>query len=220
MQFTYRLKQAILAVGDVAMFFVGLYLALTVRTLHLPSYHLWVEHLTFFWIIFFLWLVVNFINGLYDVHRQSQSMLFYRRIAEAGIFSFAVGIIFFYLVTSTSIAPKTVLALTVLFGYALSTLWRYLYLRVMVERRLKIRVLLLGLAPEAQELFETTSQNPKESYRIVAIVDPLGAPSLTGKLPVYTDIAEIHAATEKHFPHLIAIAPHMKENEHALKSLY
>src|SRR3989339_1802197 len=120
MRFIYRLKQIMLSGGDLLAFIWGFYLALLARYYgQIPSWNKIDQHLTPFFVLFLFWIIILFINGLYDLGQMRQKN-YPRRFAEAASISLLFGIAFFYIFTFQNISPKTVLLLNIIFGFGLS----------------------------------------------------------------------------------------------------
>ena len=104
MNLIYRTKQLLLLAGDLVCLTASFWLSLTLRAWRLPT---WLEierNLVPFAIVFVIWSIVNYINGLYDLDRNRRDLAFYRRIAETAGFSFVFGMAF------TAAADELVLA--------------------------------------------------------------------------------------------------------------
>ena len=75
----YRFKQLILLGGDLIAFFCAFLLSLSLRHLDIPDIEKVTSNLSLFFFVFLLWIVINYINGLYDlklIHAEDR----YKRI--------------------------------------------------------------------------------------------------------------------------------------------
>lgn len=136
-------------------------------------------HLIPFSIIFVGWLTVFYIAGLYD-HRNFRNTAgfysgFFRAIAVAGVIS----IVFFYLVPSLVITPKTNLFIFIIIFGALEAANRYLFNRV-AEKNFKKPTLIVGSSPQAAELAQFIKENPQFGYDLkhVLVPEQIGAEEL------------------------------------------
>ncbi|MFH1286563.1 MAG: sugar transferase [Candidatus Magasanikbacteria bacterium] len=222
MNFLYRLKQLILIFGDIFMYGVGFYIALALRNLEVPSWENVERHLVLFLAVFGFWIIVNYINGLYDLVRLSSDRIFYRRFLETTGIALIIGIIFFYILPERAIAPKTILLLTVVFGYGLSLLWRLLFQILLGAKKLMTNVIFIGYTSETQDLANMLVSNPKRGYHIAACIDPSGEfqnKKIEG-VAIYKSLKAIRPAITTHKINLVVIAPHLQENEDAVRELY
>lgn len=216
-----RVKQLILLIGDLVTFSAGFVIAWLIRHGTPPTNVTIEDHAFLFGITFFLWLVANYINGLYELNYRSNVTDFYKRFLSTGFMSFFIAIAFFYLADPGNITPKTILFLNVLIGYSLSFLWRQIAGRVIQANALQTRVLFVGFAPEVLELVKELNDNPARGYQPMAIVTD-DAPVDDKDLPLdhYRSFKTIRPAISNHRIHLVVIAPHLHKNEEAMKELY
>lgn len=217
----YHLKQCILLVGDIASFTLGFLAAFSVRNAHVPTIFDIQKHTVLFLIVFVLWVVVNYINGLYDLHLHSDKKYVRRFIETTGV-ALLVGIIFFYIVPDRRITPKTILALNVVFGYGISFMWRLLYNRLIGTTKLQINVLLLGNGAEMKELISIMNTHPERGYRVRAIIDPTRAikPADYPGLDIYQNLSALRPAITTHKIQMVVVAADMQTNSEVLIELY
>ena len=171
MRLIYRIKQLMLMGGDFLAFILGFWLSLAIRNWQIPNWPQIERHLVLFFFLFLIWLIINIINGLYDLgnlkNKKSQ-----RYFLEASLISFLTSIVFFYLLSSTMIAPKTILLLNIILGYGLSALWRITYNKYINSGRLSTNIIIIGFTPEVEELINILQNKPEISYQICALIDP------------------------------------------------
>ena len=171
-----QLKQWFLLLGDSVVMFVSLYLALFLRHFELPTYDVYMSHARPFAFIFFLWLVILFINGMYDLTKTRNSLRFVRTFFEGLIFCLLVAMGFFYFIPFYLIEPRTILILTVALFGVWFMLWRWLVHTIITARALRRRVLFIGARSEAYELVNAIAKSPSFGYEVTAILDLDKAP--------------------------------------------
>ena len=221
MKLIYHAKQLILLGGDFLCFIFGFWLSLMARYLRTPMWSDIEKHLVLFFFLFLLWIVINYINGLYDLgkfkHKETT-----RYFIEATLISFLVSIVFFYAISNPFIAPKTILILNVLFGYGLSFLWRVIYEKFIGQKSLTNNVIFVGYTPETQELIGIIQNNPEGGYKIAAMIDPerVVKSSNFPFFDVYHSIQAIRPAVTNHRAHVVVIAPHLRQNTDVSRELY
>ncbi len=220
MHLFYRVRQLIIVSGDAVSYIAGFWLSLLVRNLHIPTGIELERHVSAFATLFMLWLVLNYINGLYDLERNTPGRTFYRRFGETALLSLALGIAYFYLLDPI-IAPKTILLLNVLFGYSISLLCRIAYQRLCKPQTLALNVVLVGWTAESGFLIDLTRRRPEKGYRIVAVIDPNGAaadiPADITRMSTLSALAEI---IKKERAAIVVIAPYLHKDAEALRELY
>ncbi|MAG11999.1 MAG: hypothetical protein CMI52_04315 [Parcubacteria group bacterium] len=171
-----HLKQWVLLIGDAAVMYASLYLALFFRRLSLPDMEVFIAHARPFSFIFFLWIVILFINGMYDLTKTRNSLKFIRTFFEGLIFCLLIAMGFFYFIPFYLIEPRTILILTVVLFGVMFLLWRGLMHSLITSRAMRRRVLFIGARSEAYELVQAISKSPSFGYEVTAILDLDKAP--------------------------------------------
>lgn len=222
MKILYRTKQIILLLGDGVMFFGSFWLAFWIREFRVPSVETLTHHLGLFGMIFFIWIIVNYINGLYDLSHMDRPR-WYQRIAEAGLMSFVVSILVLYLHPQRDITPKTLLFLNITLGYIFSMVWRVIYRSIIGYKRLRTSILIVGYSKEIQELISIVHNSPEKSYEVVAIIDPekqVNKENLDPNTALYHSYTAIRPAITKHAADVIVTAPHLTDDQMVSRELY
>lgn len=222
MHFVYRTKQLILILGDLGSFLIGLWIALYFRTLTIPDTERYLDHIPVFTALFLLWIIVNFINGLFDLEKVRHTFVFYKTMTETAIFSFIVGIIFFYFIQINFFTPKTILLLTILFGYSFSLLWRIIYIHAFGKNKLQTKILFVGYTQEIEELLNIMADEPERGYKCVSIIcsENQIKPKEYKDIEIYNSIKKIRPAINNHSIDMVVISSHLRQNEEALRELY
>lgn len=218
----YRVRQLILLCGDILSYNIGLLLALTVRTWNFPTIHQIETHVWLFAFIFFCWVIVNYINGLYDLIRCNNNYPFYRRYGETALFSLIVGVILFYLAPNSAFNPKTILFLTVLFGYGIGFMWRIFYNRYVDTSNLKTNLLLVGYSKEMEEIATYLTSTGTKNYTLAAWIDP--TQEVTKEQWSTCDVRNSFSSTNelisRHNISIVVTASHLNNDPYTLKALY
>ncbi len=220
MNFVYRLKQLILVSGDIICFGLAFFMSLALRQIALPSFESVAINIPLFIKLFAVWIIINFINGLYDLGRISGNHA-YRRLIESCAISVLVSIIALYL-TGNSLTPKTLLILSSVSGYGLAGLWRFWYSKITAYANLQTRIIFLGYNTEVQEIVELITKSPEKGYVVSAIFDPEQKikPSDLPGINIYTSLTALRPAITTHKAHSVVSAPHLKEQPEIVRELY
>lgn len=160
---TLRRETAFLLIGDIALFVLSLFLALTVRNLTLPSGGYFLEHLVLFLPIFAISVVVFFIGGLYEKQtRLVRSVMGGRIFTAQAANTVIAALLFFFL--PFALAPKTILALYLVISVIVISVWRFLAVPYLtISNRQK--AVLVGKGPSVHELYEEVQHNAR--YRLL-----------------------------------------------------
>lgn len=152
-----RIKQAILASGDLISLTIGLFLALAIRY---QTYSIDSEVILPLMRLFLLSVVISFIIGLYEIPRLKNNRYNFQKIAiTAGIWMI-VGVLYFYINTKTG-SPKTILVLTTIFGFGMMALWRFVYNKILSTTILQTNIFFVGSSQEIDELKNIIQNEPQ-----------------------------------------------------------
>jgi exopolysaccharide biosynthesis polyprenyl glycosylphosphotransferase len=221
MKHVFFLKRLVLLAGDVIIFGAAFWSAQALRRLHIPSFADIERTALLFGVTIFLWLLVNYINGLYDLAISAKAKGFYRKRIETAATAFIVSILFFYLLADKTIAPKTILLLATVIGYTLSTVWHVVCSSLLLRGRLLTNVLFVGYTPESKELISILKNHPERSYITGAVIDPsLPKGEIDKSIPTYTALKAIRPAISTHQISFVVVSPEMQEQEEAMREIY
>lgn len=164
-----KAKKFLLLIGDIAILFVSLALALTIRYggFNLATFK---QHLIPFAVIYFLWIIVFYIHNLYDIRIAKNNLIFNSALFRSLAINAALAIGFFYLIPKISIAPKTNLFLNIVVFAALFYLWRRIFNLLLGSSTLKTSTAIIGSDPLTFELAKEIISNPQLGYRLRFII--------------------------------------------------
>lgn len=156
-----RRASLLLFIGDLIAFAVSLYLTLWVRYGVLPTIKTLDPYLSPFILLFMLWTLVFYSSGLYS----KRTALFPSRLPgtlfKTQIVNVVFAALFFFLIPTFGIAPKTILVFYLVISFVSILTWRLaLYPRLSV-RRYREQATLLAEGKEADELFREVNGNPR-----------------------------------------------------------
>lgn len=174
--FSAKLKQIFLLGGDAVIFYAALFLALALRYQMKPLPEVWTAHWPVFTPIALLWLLVFFMNGLYDLTKAKNNLNFYRAFLAALGINVLLTIGYFYLSNFAFLTPKTILALLAIIYLPLFALWRGLFQFWLLRSTSKNRLLFIDLTDEALELITSFSHDPQLGFEAVAVICELTNP--------------------------------------------
>ena len=165
---TVTLKKFILLLGDVFFLYISLWLTLFLRFLSEFNFEIFILHLLPFSIVYFFWIIIFYIAGLYDFHLIKTKLSFYGRVLGAITGGLILGMLFFYSLPFFGISPKTNLVLnTFIFGI-LFLGWRHLFYSLFSVHFIN-RVAMVGEGPEIENLKEEINKRPYLGYKLIPI---------------------------------------------------
>lgn len=159
-------KKTVLFLGDIALFYMALFITLSLRSLFLPSFSflsLWNLHIAPFSIINSLLILIFYIAGLYSLDSKKFANFF--TIAKTIGAGAILAIIFFYFIPYFRITPKTNLFVYIIVTYFLIWLWRISFLEILA-RSSKTKVFFLGESKETDEFSIYIKNNSQLGYSI------------------------------------------------------
>lgn len=158
-------------IGDIAIFMASLWITLALRYFQVPSYDLFLSHLTPFALLFVVWGLIFFIAGLYDKPLFLLKRKLVSSLTRAHVANLIIASTFFYTVPYFGIAPKTTLFVYLIVSSALIYLWRMvLYPKLFSSR--KVQAVLVGAGQEIDELYQKLNSTPGAGISFVRVVDP------------------------------------------------
>lgn len=155
-----KYRQILLLVVDLVLMYVALLLALTLRNGRIPDATVLDLHLWHFSLVFAGWVAVFYTLGLYRVELNPGGVLLTRRIMPAFFVASFGTVVYFYMLGTAAIGPKTVMALYIALYAVLFWSWRYLIGRLSRRSEFRTGVGLVGVSPSALGIIdETRSRN-------------------------------------------------------------
>ena len=136
-------EMIVLFLGDVALFFAALWLTLFLRNLVGETQQHFSVHLLPFSILFVVWALVFYIASLYEPHVVVLKSRIPGIILNAQAANSLIAVLFFYLIPSFGITPKTTLFLDLLISFALLSVWRIFGIRFLGLRH-KAKAAIIG----------------------------------------------------------------------------
>lgn len=135
MRKVYRYESYSMLLGDLVFFVLSLWLALFIRSLHIPSTESFVLHTKAFLPVFALWVCLYVLGGLYDRHLRFAQAKLAGKLWLAQTINILLAFGYFYALRASEvtggITPKTILVLYLIVSGLLITIWRlWIYPRV------------------------------------------------------------------------------------------
>lgn len=167
-----RIKKILLLGVDLFLLYLSLYLALLLRYQRLPETAVWESHLLPFSLLFAVWLLIFYVNGLYEVAASKNDIEFYNKLLRNLIINFAFAAAYFYFLTDRlfDIKPRAIFFIFLFIITLLLPLWRWWYNTLLGRPKFLKNVIVVGMNDEAKELIKEIIQKPQLGYRISGII--------------------------------------------------
>lgn len=160
----------ILFAGDIFILIFSLWATLVIRYFEIPSWETWVNHIQPFTIIFFFWLLIFYIAGLYEKHTLILKKNLPNILLNTQVVNSVGAIIFFYFIPYFDITPKTILFIYLLVSFALILVWR-LKIFSYFGSKIKQNAILIGSGEEMKELRHEVNNNNRYDFQFVQSID-------------------------------------------------
>ena len=161
-----QFKKTIILIGDIALFYISLYITLTIRYGTLPNQELWDLHKMPFLYVHILWVLILYIAGLYEIEKFISVSALRNRVIKTMITAGVLAVFLFYIMPSTNVTPKTNLIIDViLISFALWA-WRKLIFKRAV-RTSKIKTFFTGNDDETISFKKFIEKRPQLGYKTI-----------------------------------------------------
>jgi exopolysaccharide biosynthesis polyprenyl glycosylphosphotransferase len=143
-----------------------LFLALALRSGRDFDVNIFWGHFLPFTFIYFSWLIIFYIFGLYEFTFSNKGPLFYSTFIAALAVCLVAGITLFYSLPLLGISPKTNLLLHIsIFGLLAFAFRQWLY--HLFLNKFQARVAIIGQNPQTKELIDFINGNPQIGYKMI-----------------------------------------------------
>jgi len=168
MSLNFKLKQLVVLLGDVFLFYGALVLTLLIRY----GYPEWIKsfgaHLKPFSWILIIWICIFYLTDLYQVKILKKDVNLIGNLLLSIVLAVILSVLLFYVLAPVSkLTPKTnLLIFGVIFG-ALAYLWRLLVANFLLFGGWRYRLLVIGDSPRIEEIVSFLKSNPLLGYDVV-----------------------------------------------------
>lgn len=182
-----KIKQITLITIDLAVLALALKITLILRYSDSIIAEIEKQHFQIFTPIFVLWLIILYINSLYDFKKIINQNKLVEKTVKSVLASFFLSMIIFYLVPYAQITPKTNLIIFSGFFLVLFLLWRLFFLSVNKKYLPSSNIAIIGYNEIIRKTITAIKRNPQLGFKVKLIISP--------KNNVLIDIAEIYDLT-------------------------
>jgi exopolysaccharide biosynthesis polyprenyl glycosylphosphotransferase len=161
-----KFKQYLLFFSDLGILYASLVFTLFARYQKV-AFSDFESHVIPFSIIYLLWVVVFYINGLYDLAVNSNSSVFWKKFGSSMAVNTLIAVAVFYLTPGLGIAPKTNLFINLAVFSLFFVCWRSVFNKISATGILKNRVLIIGEGEEIEEIKKNIQEKPQLGYKLI-----------------------------------------------------
>jgi exopolysaccharide biosynthesis polyprenyl glycosylphosphotransferase len=203
-----RLKKFILFFGDLIFLAISLFLMIAIRYPQASWLTNFQNHLPHFLVVFAIWLIVLYINGLYNLNLKTNSQKFFSATISTVILSGLISIIYFYLSVQSTITPRTNLFIFIAIFTLLFFIWRNLYQALVSPLIPKSNLAIIGFNKYTETLIEELKNNPGAGYQTALIF----------KEP--SEMAKLVESVKENNIRAIVVTDDFKQNEKLRETLF
>jgi len=165
---TLTLKRLLLVLGDIILLYFSLIITVFFGFFKEFNTEILLLHLLPFSIVYFFWLIIFYIAGLYDLHLIKTKTSFYTRALGAISFGLILGMLFFYTIPFFGITPKTNLILNGLIFGLLFLGWRNLS-HSLFSLHFLTKVTIVGEGLQVKNLKKEIQKRPYLGYKLINV---------------------------------------------------
>lgn len=217
------MKKIILVLGDIILLYLSLVITLNLRYGQLDQ-EILKEHLGPFSIVFAIWLVVFFINGLYEIRKVKNDYKFFGQLINNLVINTLLAFSFFYLILGrfSSLKPQTVLIILIFVFACLWILWRKLFFYLISSAKLSNNLVIIGISPESLLLAEEIITKPQMGYSLKLFFNPDFSviPEKFQIIPAKKDLVDLKNELIKHKIDTIVLVNNPKYSPDVAKHLF
>lgn len=178
-----------LLLGDVALLYGALYLSLIIRYGSIPTQILWQDHNLPFLFVNFVWLIIFYIAGLYDVEKSVHpAKIFY--IIKTMAFGAGIAVLMFYFIPAFGITPKTNLFIDAVIASIFLWLWRMAYQKI-ITKGAKIKIFFFNPSGEISDFAKFIIASPQLGYEMAGNLTSADLIIIPGKEKISEESAKL-----------------------------
>jgi exopolysaccharide biosynthesis polyprenyl glycosylphosphotransferase len=161
-------RKIILLIVDILLIYLSLFITVFLGFEPGTRVDALISHTSPFSILFLFWLIGLYISGFYDLHQPKTTFNLYSKIAASFILNFIFGIVFFYLIPSFGITPKTNLLINMISFSLLFYIWRKIFY-TFFSSKITNNVAIVGKQEIKKDLEKEISNRPYLGYKVIEI---------------------------------------------------
>lgn len=163
-------EQLILFLGDIAFFYLALWVTLVIRHVEVPASDMWTLHFLPFSILFLVWVIVFYVAGLYERYVSIVKRSLPTVVIETLFINWAISVLFFYFIPFFGITPKTNLFIYLIVSLILTLFWR-MNLFPLISPKTVHSAMLIARGNEMKELRDEINSSRYYGYNFTQSIN-------------------------------------------------
>lgn len=169
----YKLKKFFFLIGDIIVLHVALATTLFIRYRLIDNIDgispFWRNHWFYFGGVFFIFILVFYINNLYSLRQMASARLFVKKTISSVIIASLLSIIYFYAYPRIDITPKTNLIIFTLLSIFFFLIWRRIAYWLISSDNWQNKLAVIGYDTRIEELIKSLENRPGLGYKSVIV---------------------------------------------------
>jgi len=219
MRITRKTKQFGIFLVDLILLYAAIWVSLALRATSVPNLSRVWAHVVAFSPVMPIWIVIFYTMGLYALETPFDDVNFLGRLAAAVGIAALITALYFYLVPTRLISPKTVLFIHAGAAFILMLGWRYLLGKVLRSSLYTKTTVFIGLNDEVDTLIREVRSKPFLGYDVVFAYDERASAATCG-VPLINDSEVFGQALLGSGVDLVVISDEKRLSEPALAFLF
>jgi len=205
---THHFRKIIILGGDLILLAISFFLTFFLRFFEFPSVTVLSLNVMPMVILYFVWVIIFFIAGLYEIEKFISFNDLRNRFLKTMLAVGIISVLVFYIVPIWGITPKIILLINLLLATGFLWLWRKFFFNNVVKSA-KINVIFLGQSREVEEFAGFINSRPQLAYQVADIFDENKSKEI-----------DIEKYVKKHNIEIIAISDDMKKDDGLISVFY
>ncbi|PIT89339.1 MAG: hypothetical protein COU27_00840 [Candidatus Levybacteria bacterium CG10_big_fil_rev_8_21_14_0_10_36_7] len=218
------LRKYTLLFGDLVLMYFSLFITLYIRYYNSPLQATYQEHLLPFSIVYLAFLIIFFINELYQFEFVKSKINLLSRIIVSLSIGGLLATAFFYFGYNHffSIRPQRVLFINLFVILLFIYVWRIVFFRYAKSQKFSNNLLVVGYNPLTEEIIKNVLKSPQLGFRVSALLRIQQEPTeeIHSDITIYDGIENLKKACEKENIHTVVSKINPRENKQLLSALY
>ncbi len=216
-------KKYLLILGDVIILYFSLFLTLILRYQNELSRSLWDMNFWPFTLVFAVWLIVFYIDDLYEINYSQSRINLLIRIFRSVLISSLIAVVFFYIGQNNifNIKPQRVLLIFALINGGLTYIWHLLF--NIATSSLNINSLaIIGFNELVNEITEEIRKKPQLGFNLKALIigGEISAPKGFEDIALNNNFEDLKKICQEKNINTIVSTIHPRENANLAKNLF
>ena len=217
-------KKILLLLVDIAILYISLWITLLIRYQETVTAYLWNQHLMPFSVVFVAWLVIFYIDELYELDINQGMVNQFVRLVRGSLISAVIATSFFYFATNRlfTIRPQRVLIILLGVAIVLLFVWRLLFHHFARSPKIANSVLFIGFNELTAELIQKISSTPQLGFVVRGIVatNTTTIPQALQPLVINQSFSELKHVCVEHKISTIVSTINPREDKALMSSLF